>query len=130
MDFGCERARDRAPRCVRVGSDLTNYESSKPMLWFPSKTVPSRACVSRSVPFRVDATRTTSRDDASVSMRARIGANDFVPSHAVGRRVGRRARPGGRTNANDRSIDGTDGRDTLARYGFDRDLSVSSFDES
>ena len=125
-----ERATEPAPRCVRVGSDLTNYESSKPMLWFPSKTVPSRARVSRSVPFRVDATRTTSRDDASVSMRARIGANDFVPSHAVGRRVGRRARPGGRTNANDRSIDGTDGRDTLARYGFDRDLSVSSFDES
>lgn len=52
MDFGCERARDRAPRCVRVGSDLTNYESLNPM-WFPSKTVPSRACVSRSVPFRV-----------------------------------------------------------------------------
>lgn len=132
MDFGCARARarpSRAPRCVRVGSDLTNYESLKPM-WFPSKTVPSRARVSRSVPFRVmRRVRRRATTDASVSMRARIGANDFVPSHAVGRRVGRRARPGGRTNANDRSIDGTDGRDTLARYGFDRDLSVSSFDE-
>lgn len=73
------------PPGVLVGSHLTNHESSN-LVRFPPKTVPSRLRIAiRSL--SCDAMRTTSRDDATVSMRARIGAMDFVPSRNVGLRV-------------------------------------------
>lgn len=116
-----------------VGSHLTNHESSNPYGFSLSKPFPRVRIADPFPMMRCDAMRSTStaRDDAAVSMRARVGANDFEASRSAVASVTRSTRVE-RTNdrSADRSIDRReDGRDTLARYGFDRDLSVSAFDE-